>query len=375
MQTFQGGSSIDYITSSDVPPLPQQLQASPDPDGNDVRYTMRVTNNTSADTPAFTQFRFNDIPITVQMSDNTVPAFDTRYYTFTLTQSQVNAFINNFGDRTANNLVMRYGSGANELDVTVLDDVGSEAAAIHYTFEDGTAGRFTVTPSDTGQPQVVLTGSDISIWRPNTPYLEGQLLIRTAESTVDGEVVASAGGLFYSVRAHTSPATFTDNNDIVPIPLTEVEWTAKLFDTRGFFETGDVVTTATTVDTTTTYQLWIHTGVGLDGRINQLTGDELPSSTSTVWMEVMAGGGGETYTLTTQASATSGNAILRLDGDESAAQDIEIVGGNNITVTQAGNNQLTINATGDLTPDLDVGELQDVTITCLLYTSPSPRDS
>ena len=69
----------------------------------------------------------------------------------------------------------------------------------------------------------------------------------------------------------------------------------------------------------------------------------------------MAGGGGETYTLTTQASATSGNAILRLDGDESAAQDIEIVGGNNITVTQAGNNQLTINATGDLTPDLDVG--------------------
>ena len=81
VQTFQGGSSIDYITSSDVPPLPQQLQASPDPDGNDVRYTMRVTNNTSADTPAFTQFRFNDVPITVQMSDNTVPAFVTRYYT------------------------------------------------------------------------------------------------------------------------------------------------------------------------------------------------------------------------------------------------------------------------------------------------------
>ena len=52
----------------------------------------------------------------------------------------------------------------------------------------------------------------------------------------------------------------------------------------------------------------------------------------------------------------------RLDGDESDPQDIEIVGGNNITVTQAGNNQLTINATGDLTPDLDVGELQDVTI-------------
>ena len=80
-------------------------------------------------------------------------------------------------------------------------------------------------------------------------------------------------------------------------------------------------------------------------------------------MEVMTGGGGETYTLSTQASTTPGNAILRLDGDDSDPQDIEIVGGNNITVTQAGNNQLTINATGDLTPDLDVGELQDVTIT------------
>ena len=352
----------EFITSSNVPPLPQMLQASPDGDGNDVRYTMRVTNNTDVDTPAFTQFRFNNTLITVQRADDIVSAFATDYYTFTLTQPQINSLVNNFGDRTANELIIRYGTGANELDVVVLDDVGSEGTPIHYTFDDGTAGRFTVTPSDTGQPQVVLTGSDISIWRPNTPYLEGQLLIRTAESTVDGEVVASAGGLFYSVRAHTSPATFTDNNDIVPIPLTEVEWTAKLFDTRGFYETGDVVTTATTVDTTTTYQLWIHTGVGLDGRINQLTGDELPSSTSTVWMEVMAGGGGETYTISTQASATTGNAILRLDGDESAAQDIEIVGGNNITITQQNNNQLTINATGDLTPNLDVGELQDVTI-------------
>ena len=124
---------------------------------------MRVTNNTDADTPAFTQFRFNDTPITVQMSDNTVPAFDTRYYTFTLTQSQVNAFINNFGSRTANNLVMRYGSGANELDVTVLDDVGSESTPIHYTFQGSTGGRFIVTPSDSGQPQTVLTGGDISL--------------------------------------------------------------------------------------------------------------------------------------------------------------------------------------------------------------------
>ena len=70
-----------YITASNVPPLPQMLQASPDSEGNAVRYTMRVTNNTDADTPAFTQFRFNDIPITVQMTDNTVPAFGTRYYT------------------------------------------------------------------------------------------------------------------------------------------------------------------------------------------------------------------------------------------------------------------------------------------------------
>ena len=43
-----------YITASNVPPLPQMLQASPDSEGNAVRYTMRVTNNTDADTPAFT---------------------------------------------------------------------------------------------------------------------------------------------------------------------------------------------------------------------------------------------------------------------------------------------------------------------------------
>ena len=67
-------------------------------------------------------------------------------------------------------------------------------------------------------------------WQPDTFYSRGQILLRTAESTVDGQVVASAGGLFYSVRDHTSPATFTDNDAIVPIPLTEVEWTGKLYD-------------------------------------------------------------------------------------------------------------------------------------------------
>ena len=103
----------EFITSSDVPPLPQMLQSSPDSEGALVQYTMRVTNNTDADTPAFHQFTFNSIPITVQMSDNTVGAFETDYYTFTLTQQQVTAFINNFGDRTANQLVIQYGTGAN----------------------------------------------------------------------------------------------------------------------------------------------------------------------------------------------------------------------------------------------------------------------
>ena len=37
-------------------------------------------------------------------------------------------------------------------------------------------------------------------WQPDTFYSRGQIILRTAESTVDGEVVASAGGLFYSIR-------------------------------------------------------------------------------------------------------------------------------------------------------------------------------
>ena len=44
-------SGVQYITSSDVPPLPINLVAG-------QTYTMRVTNNTSVDTPGFTLFRF-----------------------------------------------------------------------------------------------------------------------------------------------------------------------------------------------------------------------------------------------------------------------------------------------------------------------------
>ena len=319
---LQDATGPGFITSSNVPPRPQQLEAT-DAEGNVVRYTMRVTNNTDVDTPAFNQFTFNSFTFTVQMTDNTVPAFETRYYTFNLTQPQITNLINTFGSRTANELVIRYGTGANEVDVTVLDDVGSEAAAVHYTFQDGSSGRFTVTPSDTGQPQVVLTGGDISEWRPETDYFQGQILFRHAESTVDGEVVASAGGLFYSVNAHTSPATFSDNVDLVPIPLTEVEWTAKLFDPRGFYETGDLVTTETG-ENTGIYQVWIHSGAGLDGRVatNGIPPENRPDGTnsSSFWQLLMQGGGGTSVwpvyadtgdaSTNTQSFASSGGEFI-----------------------------------------------------------------
>ena len=328
-----------YITASNVPPLPQMLQASPDSEGNAVRYTMRVTNNTDADTPAFTQFRFNDISITVQMTDNTVPAFGTRYYTFTLTQEQVNAFINNFGSRTANSLVMRYGTGTNEVDITVLDDVGSEAAAIHYEFRDGTNGRFTVIPSDTGQEQVVLTGSDISLWRADTAYRAGQIVLRTAETTetVDGEtiVVASAGGLFIATRNLDPSPTFSTAG-FVPVPLTEVEWAGKLFDPRGFYERGDI---ATTIDAVTLdRRLWIlNSTANQDGRATAIPEDDRPDGANGAWVEIMAGGG---------------HTIQDPDGNpETQRANLQFTG--DVTVTDdATNDRTVVNVTGGGTGQL-----------------------
>ena len=98
---------------------------------------------------------------------------------------------------------------------------------------------------------------------------------------------ASAGGLFYVVRNHTSPATFTDNNDIVPIPLTEVEWTGKLFDIRGFYETGDLASVETEAGSGV-YQYWIHSGAGLDGRVaaDGIPVASRPGGTANVWTPI-----------------------------------------------------------------------------------------
>ena len=124
-------------------------------------------------------------------------------------------------------------------------------------------------------------------WQPDTFYSRGQILLRTAESTVDGQVVASAGGLFYSVRDHTSPATFTDNDAIVPIPLTEVEWTGKLYDNRGFYETGDLASVETEAGSGV-YQYWIHSGVGLDGRVSAtgIPATSAPGGSDNVWQAI-----------------------------------------------------------------------------------------
>ena len=106
----------------------------------------------------------------------------TSYFTFSLTQPQINSILNNFGSRVALQVEMQFGTGLNAVRVMINDNVGSSGEIIHYTFESGTDVTnpgFTVTPTDTGMAIPISTGAIT----PTGTIAEGDLAVWNADGT------------------------------------------------------------------------------------------------------------------------------------------------------------------------------------------------
>ena len=87
-----------------------------------------------------------------------------------------------------------------------------------------------------------------------------------------------------------------------------------------------------------------------------------------------------TYGIQT-ATDNLGFQVLRLSGSNSVTDDVAIKPGTNISIARATDNEITINNTQTL-PNVfgtiavaGQSSINADTTTCLLYTSPSPRDS
>ena len=90
-----------------------------------------------------------------------------------------------------------------------------------------------------------------------------------------------AGGGLFQANQDINPGPF-DTSQWTAIPFSEVEWTAKVFDTRGFYEVGDLVTTV--IDGF--HSLWITLGTadapttGLDGRATPIPIADQPNGSN-----------------------------------------------------------------------------------------------
>ena len=334
LQMATGTTVPDYETQSNIPVLTTELTAE--------TYVFRVQNNTETALGQATGLSINGNPIPAENRDISrgVGAGRFAYFSFTIPTAVLSNLQRNpnnvevditfpvvgnirVADEVSSHVGVTYdlsvesSSVANSADIRLSGGDGSQDNVTLQGINGTTVGRSGNTITFTSPIDAIVE------WTPNTLFVQGQIILRTAESTVDGVVVASAGGLFYSVREHTSPATFSDDADLVPIPLTEVEWTAKLFDPRGFYETGDLVTTETGEDTGV-YQVWIHSGVGLDGRVatNGIPPENRPDGTnsSSFWQLLMQGGGGTSVwpvyadtgdaSTNTQSFASSGGEFI-----------------------------------------------------------------
>ena len=87
-----------------------------------------------------------------------------------------------------------------------------------------------------------------------------------------------------------------------------------------------------------------------------------------------------------QTGGNNNDPAIKLDASSGDDDEIQIVGGTNVTVTRDSNSQITISSSDTNTDtQLSTEQVQDIVggmvsgntesgITCLLYTSPSPRD-
>ena len=299
----------DYNTQSNIQVRTNELTTE--------RYVFRVQNNTETALGEGSNLVINGSTIPAENRDISrgVGAGRFEYFSFTIPT----AVLSNL-QRNPNNVEVdiTFGTGGNAVTVRVADEVSSHVGVTYdLSLESNSIDNsvdIRLSGGDGSQDNVVVEGGDrvtvaidannrlaisaaiddITLYRFNTNYTAGQIILQTQETevTVDGETIitSSAGGLFIATQNFRTGDSFSTAN-LVPVPLTEVEWAGKEFDNAGFYERGD---TATILDGST-WRLYILTGVvSQDGRLlpNRIQADDGPGGTNNLWTEVMSGGGG-----------------------------------------------------------------------------------
>ena len=152
-------------------------------------------------------------------------------------------------------------------------------------------GQIDTPVNDDDAASKAYVDAGIRQWQPNTTYQAGQILLRSA--TTGDPVTSVAGGLFYVRQEITTPASFSTQG-LLALPLTEVEWAGKLFDERGFYETGDLATIETS-PSSGVFQAYILSGIDQDGRLNVIPEADRPGGGNNQWQLIMGGAGGGTF--------------------------------------------------------------------------------
>jgi len=211
--TVQGAPLLErYVATSDVPPQPGDLVADQD-------YTIRVTNHTANDLVTPISISIDGLNASTTTGTNTgVPSGGTTEYSFTLNQALITSLANNFRDRPALDIRMRFGS----VTIHVLDSAGGGGHTVTYTFVSGTDGTFEVDPSD-GNPYTVGTGAvtptgdeadrdvgAIAVFANDPSQIRGEsfgTLLATNYIVIDSNLPLTAGavegGRAYDFRVYT----------------------------------------------------------------------------------------------------------------------------------------------------------------------------
>ena len=175
---FEGpsGLGIPYLTASSIPAVPQDLVA-------DTAYHIRVTNLTNTDLPTAVALVIDNLSVPSGELDISrgVPSGDTEYFTWTPIQATINTIRNNFGSRTALDVVLRFGNPPSRVEVTIVDDV-ADRLQTNTTYDLSAEGSSTQNAAD-----IRLSGSDSSTDNVTIAGAGGTTVARTGNTiTITG---------------------------------------------------------------------------------------------------------------------------------------------------------------------------------------------
>ena len=164
---------------------------------HDREYVIRVTNLTRDALPAIDSVTVSTYGVTGLAPAGTgVPAGETTYYTFTLSETTVTD-IQDDGLTTPVVIVATFGTGTEALTVDISSSVQDRFEEdTRYTFTSGIRGRFMVTPSDTNDPQPVTVGGRVDSG-PALPELADSILGDTFVVINSADPTTEPDGFYY----------------------------------------------------------------------------------------------------------------------------------------------------------------------------------